>query len=320
MLRCQRVNPIHHDPALLLTLPQSAERWLLDCGDLHPLPLHDLQHVSTVFLSHAHIDHWIGLDALMRAQLFVPHTLSIVGPAGLLGMLQGRLAGYAWNLVSRSEFCVSGYEWTGRHWISQQFRCADGFRPQAQPEIHGLPSLQGWKLNWVELEHGVPCLGYRLESPRHYRFNPACPHRPGPWIEQLKLAMGQNRLDESLEVEGQALPVASLTPWLNPLPTQQLAYITDTRLHDGVRRRIFEAFGPTRWLYCEAAFLESQRELAEAKLHATAAEAAQLAVVLECEQLQLFHLSRRTQGLVDDHLREAQAIFAQTRADGELFP
>ena len=32
-------------------------------------------------------------------------------------MLAGRLAGYAWNLVSRSQFVIEGYEWTGQECI-----------------------------------------------------------------------------------------------------------------------------------------------------------------------------------------------------------
>src|SRR5687768_7604026 len=97
-IRRRLVNPIHLDPALLVTLPQSAEQWLFDCGDLHPLPLADLQRITTLFLSHGHIDHWIGLDQVLRAQLFNDHTLRVMGPSGTLQMLASKLQGYAWNL------------------------------------------------------------------------------------------------------------------------------------------------------------------------------------------------------------------------------
>ena len=317
MLRCQLVNPIHGDPALMLTLPQSSERWLLDCGDLHPLSLHELQRISTVFLSHAHIDHWIGLDALLRAQLFVPRSLRIVGPAGLLQMLEGRLAGYAWNLVSGSQFCVEGYEWSQNLWKQRKFPCVRGF--QAQEGGEGLPDLSGWSLKWVELEHGVPCLGYRLESPRHFRFNEDCPYPPGPWIEKIKNQLQADHLEPFLDIQGQSISTTELLPWLRPLPTDQLAYITDTRLHPAMRERIRESFGPTRLLWCEAAFLESQRELAEQKLHATASEAARLAQELDCQRLQLFHLSRRTQGKAEEHLQEAQQIFENSAVSQEFF-
>jgi len=307
------VNPIHHDPALLLTLPQSSQRWLLDCGDLHALSLHELQQINTVFVSHAHIDHWIGLDALVRAQLFGERPLRILGPQGILNMLAGRLAGYAWNLVSRSQFSVQGFEWTGEAWSSSHFPCCQRFQPS--PASSGLPDLEGWSLRWVELQHGVPCLGYRLESPRSFRFQEGCPLAPGPWIVQVKAQLAQGLREGTVLVAGEPYLVEELSQWFRPLPTHQLGYVTDTRLDPETRARIVEAFGPTQVLWCEAAFLESQRDLAEAKLHSTATEAAWLARELGCERLQLFHLSRRTQGLAEAHLSEARATFANTFVD-----
>ncbi|MBS2034241.1 MBL fold metallo-hydrolase [bacterium] len=314
MFHCRLVNAAHHDPALLLSPPQSAQRWLLDCGDLHPLSLHELLQIDTVFVSHAHIDHWIGLDALMRAQLFGERPLRILGPQGILDMLAGRLAGYAWNLVSRSQFVVEGYEWTGEEWRSRHFPCRHRF--VGQPAVSGLPELDGWGLGWVELRHGVPCLGFRLESAVSYRFREECPLTPGPWISQLKDRVARGA-EGQLEVEGQLREVSELSQWLRPLPSHQLAYITDTRLDPATRQQIVQAFGPTRILWCEAAFLESQRELAESKLHSTALEAASLALELGCERLYLFHLSRRTQGLADEHLREARSIFPETYLGSE---
>lgn len=246
----------------------------------------------------------------MRAQLFGDRPLRVLGPRGILDMLAGRLAGYAWNLVSRSQFVVEGYEWTGSAWCSRHFPCCDRFiGREAAP---GLPGLENWNLRWVELEHGVPCLGYRLESPQTYRFREECPYPPGPWISHLKERAGEGKLQGTLLVAGQQRSLSELSQWLRVLPTEQLAYITDTRLDPATRARIVTAFGPTRVLWCEAAFLESQRDLAEAKLHSTATEAALLASELECERLQLFHLSRRTQGVADEHLREARQTFVET--------
>lgn len=313
MFHCRLVNPVHHDPALLLSLPQMAQRWLLDCGDLHALSLHELLQIDTVFVSHAHIDHWIGLDALMRAQLFGERPLRILGPRGILDMIAGRLAGYAWNLVSRSQFVVEGYEWSGKEWQSRHFPCSQRF--VGQPAAPGLPFLENWTLRWVELEHGVPCLGYRLESPGSYRFRDDCPHPPGAWVGILKERVLAHQWEGTISVGGVERTTVELAQWLRPLPTHQLAYITDTRLDPGTRARVVEAFGPTRLLWCEAAFLESQRDLAESKLHSTATEAALLAGELSCERLQLFHLSRRTQGRAEPHLQEARAIFPETHVD-----
>lgn len=312
MLRCRLVNPLHGDPGLLLTLPQSSEQWLLDCGDLHAVSLADLQHISTVFITHGHIDHWIGLDQLLRSQLFQDHTLRVMGPAGTLRMLAGRLQGYAWNLVSDSPYRVEGYELQERGWVGQLFPCATGFRPQ-QPERPAYPSLAGWSLKWVAVEHGVPCLAYRLESPASYRFLQdragAQGLAPGPWVDDLKQSRIGEDPDRRLTVGDRWQRAGNLWHLLEARPSYQLAYVTDTRLSPAVRQQIVSAFGPTSDLWCETAFLEHQRALAENKLHATAAEAAWLARELDCRRLHLFHLSRRSQGIPDEYKAEAAEIF-----------
>lgn len=313
MFQARLVNPVHLDPALLIELPQSSQKWLMDCGDLHALPLGTLQSVTTVFLSHGHIDHWIGLDALVRAQLFSAQTLRIVGPEGLLQLLQSRLQGYAWNLIADSPFVVEGYQWQDGAWQGRSFPCAQAFQPAE--ELHGLPDLSGWELRWVEVEHGVPCLGYRLQHPPQFRFSSNdCPHRPGPWVEQSKQSRRLAQPDLVIQIGSLTVRAEQTWNWLEPLPEMSLAYITDTRLDPATRKRIAQALGPTRTLWCEAAFLEHQGHLAETKLHATAQEAARLAEELPCQELRLFHLSRRTQGKVEEHLNEARQIFGPTFA------
>jgi len=284
----------------------------MDCGDLSRLSLSELHAVDTVFLSHGHIDHWIGFDQLLRAQLFQGHELRILGPAGLHDMLEGKLRGYTWNLVADSQLVIAGYEWNGGKWLRRDYPCARRFQsgPLAPAE---LPALEGWELSWVELQHGVPCLGFRLQAPRQFRFRveqaQAEGLAPGPWVEQLKRSRALGHSQLKLRLGERELSAESLWDLLEELEPCSLAYITDTRLGPDIRLRIVERFGPTQQLWCEAAFLEHQSQLAQDKLHATAREAAQLAIELPARELHLFHLSRRTQGQAEEHLREARALF-----------
>lgn len=320
VFRRRLVNPIHLDPALLVTLPQSQEQWLFDCGDLHALNLAELQRISTIFLTHGHIDHWIGLDQVLRAQLYNEQTLRVLGPPGTLEMLGGRLRGYAWNLVGTSPYSVEGFELGPSGWVGQAFPCASGFRSGEGPRP-AYPDLSGWRLQWVELEHGVPCLGYRLESPPTFRFLAERAKEvglaPGPWVEELKQSRIGMDAERRVTAGDKWQRAGNLWHLLEAIPLHELAYVTDTRLSPEVRQRIVHAFGPTAELWCEAAFVEEQRPLAETKLHATALEAALLATELQASRLHLFHLSRRTQGDPDAHLQEARAVFPHVWAGGE---
>ncbi len=286
----------------------------MDCGDLSRLSLSELHAVDTVFLSHGHIDHWIGFDQLLRAQLFQGHELRVLGPAGLHAMLDGKLRGYTWNLVADSQLLIAGYEWNQGHWLRCDYPCARRFQSAGPPAPAELPELEGWELGWVELQHGVACLGFRLQAPRQFRFRVEQAQSegltPGPWVEQLKRSRALGHRQLKLRLDERELSAESLWDLLEELQPCSLAYITDTRLGPDTRGRIVERFGPTQQLWCEAAFLEHQRQLAEDKLHATAREAAQLALELPAQELHLFHLSRRTQGDADDHLREARSLFS----------
>ena len=286
----------------------------MDCGDLSRLSLGELHAVDTVFLSHGHIDHWIGFDQLLRAQLFQGHELRVLGPAGLHAMLEGKLRGYTWNLVADSQLVIAGYEWNSQNWLRCDYPCARRFQSAGPPIPAEPPELEGWKLSWVELQHGVACLGFRLQAPRQFRFRieqaRAQGLAPGPWGEQLKRGRALGHRQLKLRLDERELSAESLWDLLEELQPCSLAYITDTRLGPDTRGRIVERFGPTQQLWCEAAFLEHQRQLAEDKLHATAREAAQLALELPAQELHLFHLSRRTQGDADDHLREARSLFS----------
>ena len=60
------VNGRFGDPALFVGMLHRKGALLFDIGDLAPLSARDLLRVTHVFVSHAHIDHFIGFDALLR--------------------------------------------------------------------------------------------------------------------------------------------------------------------------------------------------------------------------------------------------------------
>ena len=60
------VNGRIGDPALYLETLFERRAILFDLGDLSNLPTRKLQRLEHVFVSHAHIDHFIGFDRLLR--------------------------------------------------------------------------------------------------------------------------------------------------------------------------------------------------------------------------------------------------------------
>jgi len=95
------VNGRSGDPALYVETLFEKRAILFDLGDisnLSPRKIHRLEHV---FVSHAHIDHFIGFDRLLRVLVGREKTIRLYGPKGFIEHVQHKLLGYRWNLVDR---------------------------------------------------------------------------------------------------------------------------------------------------------------------------------------------------------------------------
>src|SRR5512144_607024 len=86
------------DPVLYLFLRPSGRGLLFDCGQIHHLAKRVLKSVDALFISHAHMDHFMGIDTFIRNNHVSPRTIDLYGPPGIAGKTARKLAGYDWNL------------------------------------------------------------------------------------------------------------------------------------------------------------------------------------------------------------------------------
>lgn len=323
MLRNFELQPAggpFHDPALLIQAKNMRSFILFDCGTLFGLKTRDLLKVRWLFLSHLHIDHLIGFDHLLRVRLFSDLPLRVAGPPGTCDAVYHRLQSYAWNLTSGSPFVIEAFE-LGEGGITKArlFPCHDQFRPhQTPPELplvsaNTLFLKRELGLTWHPVEHGVPCYCYRLERSFSPKFSLTASESlglsPGPWIKRL--ADGES---VELEVNGMVRD----SPWLaerllTSVPPESIGFLTDTALNQALAQKLAVFFQGVDTLVSECAYLERDRELAEQNLHMTTTQVASLAKDCRCQELLLFHLSRRYQESgSENHLEETRAIFPST--------
>ncbi|MEW6284387.1 MAG: MBL fold metallo-hydrolase, partial [Candidatus Eremiobacterota bacterium] len=291
------VNPPGGDPGLYLSLPNREGSILIDCGDLSPLSLRDLLRVRRLFVSHTHIDHFVGFDQLLRAQLFSPNGLEVYGPEGLTDQVRGKLSGYAWNLVDDSPFRVVVHEIRPDSVQRTAFWCRDRFQPLPDGEAGGI-DLQEPVVTFCWVVHNVPCLAYRLEWRAHTRVDKQAlkelAREPGPWLSQLKR-------DPAADPELAARV-------LQRVPARALVYVTDTLWNKESGPRLLELARGAEELWCEACFVHNHLDKAREHLHLTARQAGRLARDAGVARLHLFHHSRRyADGSA--HLEEAAAVF-----------
>lgn len=311
------------DPALMVSPTNSDTAILFDCGTLHGLKVRDLQKVRWLFLTHLHIDHLIGFDHLLRVRLFSAVPLTIYGPPGTAETIGHRLLGYAWNLTSGSPFIVRVFELSAGARQGVQFLCHRSFRPEPIPEsaLVEAPRDEGGEVLLSEgltvthcpVQHGVPCLSYRLDrrSPPKFSLETArsLGLTPGPWVRRL--VSGE---EVRLQVEGVPRDRAWLAQRLLQPPVEHsLGFLTDTRLEEALAQRLSEFFRGVDVLCCESAYLDDEADLAFKNLHMTTTQVATFARRCGVGRLLLFHLSRRhcERGSAQ-HLAEARALFPAT--------
>ena len=95
------VNGRFGDPALYIETLFEKRAILFDLGDITALSPRKIQRLEHVFVSHTHIDHFIGFDRLLRALVGREKNINLYGPEGFIDHVHHKLHGYRWNLVDR---------------------------------------------------------------------------------------------------------------------------------------------------------------------------------------------------------------------------
>jgi ribonuclease Z len=264
-------------PAVLVR--RGGDRLLFDCGEgtqrqlLRSVGLLDL---DTVFLTHFHADHWLGLPGMLKSFGLRERTepLTVYGPPGLrelmgaMRVVYGRLA-YELKFVE-----LDRYETVQR----------DGYEIAVVPVRHKGDAAYGYAI---------------VEESRPGHLDPQLAERlgvkPGPDFGRLQRGetvagvrpeqvMGPTRDGRKVVISGDTAPCQTLAV---------AAHQADVLVH-------------------EATFLHEDLERARLTQHSTARQAAELALEAEVRLLALTHVSSRYAG---GELRgEARSIFPATEA------
>jgi len=312
------VNGQSGDPALFVDLIHEKRALLFDCGRLDALSAAELLRITDVFVSHTHIDHFIGFDHLLRLHMGRPHLIRIYGPRGINSCVRGKLSGYAWNLVQNHRLVFEVHEWAEQGITLTRYLCRKKFR---QPDSRLLPASNIlWRDDLVEiscepLDHFITTLAFRVTERDFYNIDPVRLRelglRPGPWLNQLKnWARSGSPAGVELQVDGRNFPAAELgAKLLIVSPGRSLAYVADCLGSEENLERIARLAHQADILFCEAAFLEEDRERARKTRHLTALEAGTAARRAGAKRLVVFHFSPKYEGRFSLLDEEAQNYF-----------
>jgi ribonuclease Z len=322
--RPRLVNGRFGDPALFVGLAHEYQAVLFDLGDLSSLSARELLRIGTIGVSHMHIDHLIGFDALLRVNVGRDAKISIFGPAGLADRLGHKLQGYSWDLVDRydTELVFEVSELVSREQLnSWSFRFSRGFVPEPAGEAAApgglLIETPGWRICARILEHHGPCLGFAIEEPR--RINvwrnrvEEMGLAVGPWLKELKDLVREGREDDTAVSlpDGSNMPLASLRHLVSITCGMKIGYATDISDSEANRDALRDLCGEADILFIEAAFAARDAGLARARAHLTTTAAGEIARECGVRRVEPFHFSHRYEGEEDLRLLEVQTAFEQ---------
>ena len=326
------VNDQFGDPGLFVEVRWSRRALLFDLGDNTSLSPSRLLRAHDIFVSHTHMDHFIGFDRLLRIALGRGKHLRVFGPPGLIKNIRGKLQGYTWNLVDGYPLTIEVREFHPTSLQTAQFHATDGFTCQLSsptPADHSgiFTVLQepGLMVQAVALNHRITSLAFALEEPFHININKIRLHEAGlpvgSWLKEVKQHIWEGKPDSHIldatlyfehRKETRRFILGDLKErFVTTSRGQKIAYVVDCRYDTENERKIMDLCHGADTLYCEAPFLEQDSQNAANRYHLTAKQAGTLGRKAEVQQLVVFHFSPRYTGQGNIIKSEAMQAFTQ---------
>jgi ribonuclease Z len=324
------INDPFSDPGLFIPLLFQKRALLFDLGDVSRLSARDILKISHAFVTHTHMDHFIGFDTLLRLLLGRDKEIHLFGPYPFLKHVEAKLNSYTWNLVENYESILSlrVTEIQGEKALVQRYESRNRFEPTDPPRefpFSGrLLTEQSFTVDAAVFDHKVDCLGLSLKE--NFSINIIKEKLKelglpvGPWLTRFKRAIheasdpsGEFKVswqDEAGAAREERFALGRLSEKIARIsPGQKITYITDIiGSAENIARAVELAMGSDR-LFIEAAFLEKDKDMARHKYHLTAREAGLIAARARVKELSLFHYSPRYFGREKELHEEAMAAF-----------
>src|SRR3972149_5020309 len=280
-------TPNRNPSAILIN--REGDMMLFDCGEgtqQQMMRAKTGMKISSVFITHFHADHFLGIPGLIQTMSFNGRTepLDIYGPSWTKHMVKLLIElGYY-----KLGFDINAYELEGG----------------------GIVDRGEYSVRAIATDHGVPSLGYVLEEKKRIgRFNKERAMELGVPVGPLfsKLQRG-----EAVTVNGRIIDPSTVIGKCRP--GRKLVYSGDTRPCEPIEKASFGA----DMLIHDATLADELKNWAIETKHSTSKEAAILAKKAKVKQLVLAHISSRYSQSAEPLLIDAKSIFENVMLAEEL--
>ncbi len=317
------INDPSSDPGVYVKFKYRNEAVLFDIGEIYRLQPRQILRIGYIFISHTHMDHFIGFDHLLRICLGRDMHISLFGPPGFRKNVEGKLAAYTWNLVRGypNDFLLRVTEVSETQMMTTHYSCRGGFKPEAAAGVGFNGTLidnGNFTVKAVFLDHKIPVLAFALQEKKHVNIMKnvleSMNLSRGDWLMNLKDAVRRcDPNDTPVNVrycggEEKTVPLCELRKIVRVTRGQKISYIADTIYNSDNAQKIITLAKDSDMIFIEAPFLEEDLETATEKYHLTARQAGHLAGMAGAEHIRIFHISPKYKG--NEHLLESEAMEA----------
>ncbi len=317
IFRYRLVNDLFGDPALFVRILREKRALQFDLGDISALTPSEVYRITDVFVTHTHIDHFIGFDALLRAILRRQIPLNIFGPPNITRCVAGKLRGYTWNLIKDYPLVINIFAYDGKTLTQSLFRAQNGFKREevAISDSDGtLVEDPMFRIRAVKLSHGTPCLAYSIEEKFHINIDKDRLVRRGldvgPWLSTFKSELRRNAPgDSKIEISGRHYRLDELYDIAMISEGQKITFATDLAMTARNITAITDLARGSDVLYLEAYFLEADKERAKERFHLTAKACGLIAKKAGVKRLFVSHVSPKYSDCPDAVIKEAMQAF-----------
>ncbi len=324
------VNDPFGDPGMYVEIKWARRALLFDLGQNELLGPTRLLRASDIFVSHTHMDHFIGFDRILRVALGRGKALRLFGPPGLIANVTGKLQGYTWNLVDGYPLTIEVREFHTHEIRSATFLASEGFEPSGgvphsltNTAIFSVMEDPMFTVRAIALNHRIPSFGYALQEQFHININKeklrAAGFPVGSWLKELKQHLWQGQPDdfrftatlyfEHRREEREFRLAEARDRFVTITRGQKIAYVVDARYDDENEAKIVDLAREADIFYCEAPYLHRDAEKARERYHLTARQAGLMARKAGVRTLVVFHFSPRYTGMGDLIVKEAMEAF-----------
>ncbi|MDH5561405.1 MAG: MBL fold metallo-hydrolase [Deltaproteobacteria bacterium] len=299
------------DPAFFLQIRPTGKSLLFDLGQAQHIAKRVLKSVEALFITHAHMDHFMGVDKFIRSVLVSPKTIQLFGPPGITDKFNNKLNSYDWNLTEKHycHFIVS--EIYDGHLKRFHFSGPEGFKMSYLNEkslSHKLIYENKFAcVSAVLCDHKIPVAVYHIEEKLPFRLSDEklsrSGYKKGFWINDLKIQFIENKLGEKplwLDRNSEGATFRVKITDTNELyqqlkanrPKLSVGYISDVAFNNDNRHKINLLMKNITFLISECTYLNENHSRALSTCHLSVRDVNELLKELKPSFFLPIHLSK----------------------------